>query len=471
MADTISNIFTFMVLAPLIFDCCVINIDESNYLKNIKKAYLWTNFFVFLLASWLLINFRTQETIFCNFGIVSLSINNISIYFVELTAFLFLLASAIALEENFASAKKSILYAAFIESTLLLFFATNNVYAFFIFFELASLPLLIFIHQTALVYGVFITSALSLFSAIYLTGITNISEITILLNYTFNLHEEKIIFTLFFITFIFKSVILPIYFWISDVEETVPQFLSVLLKGVIFNTGIYGIITVLQKIAPTMCANIHSTINVLSLGIMLFSMFFILRKLENKNNFFAGIFVFLMGLELLGAFSKNIYGISGAIFCLISFGISLPSLIFIVYLIRERNSEILELRRENSGFISLSAPTVFTIPLLAVTFFPLLPCFVGMFFIVYGQMVSSFTLALLLSLIIAVGSIFLLRHFAQYFLQNSTQYTIRLKKRHCGFLLFICCLLFTLEIFSSTITESVKSHVQKNLIPNRGIIL
>ena len=329
MTDIISNAFAFIVLAPIMLACCIFNIDENKFRKNLSQAYIWTEFFIFVIATGLVIAFQNCDVIYGTFLFIPLAINDISVYFSELVATLFLLSSLIAYDEPISNFKKNIIGLALLESTLFLFFNTNDIAAFFILLELISLPIIIFLKQTLIIYCMFIVSGFALFSMAYITGITNIYEISILLKYTFNMHEERIIFILFFLTFMFKSVVLPIYFWIKKITETIPIYLSVILYGVIFNTGTYGIITVLQKVSPMICYELQNTIYVFALGLIIYSMIFIFRKFEIEENAIPGIFIFLTAFELIGAFSQNIYGVTGTIFCSIFFGIALPTLMLI----------------------------------------------------------------------------------------------------------------------------------------------
>ena len=465
MTDIISNAFAFIVLAPIMLACCIFNIDENKFRKNLDHAYIWTESFIFLVATGLVISFQNCDMIYGTFLFVPLAINDISVYFSELVAILFLLSSLIAYNEPIADPKKNIIGLAFLESALFLFFNTNDIAAFFILLELISLPIITFLNQTIIVYCMFIVSGLALFSMAYITGITNIYEISILLKYTFNLHEERIIFVLFFSTFIFKSVVLPMYFWIKRITATIPTYLSIILYGVIFNTGTYGIITVLQKISPMICYEMQNIIYVFALGLIIYSMIFIFRKFEIEKNAIPGIFIFLTAFELIGAFSQNIYGVMGTIFCSIFFGVALPTLMLVNEILENKNREKFKLLTSNSSKKSASQALILIFPLAVLTFSPILPSFLGIFLVLYSCLIKNLVLSVLLSLVIAINTFHLFQYFSKYFLHEITSDLISVSKSQYACFILTCGIFSVLSFYSADLCDSIRLYLQNNLTP------
>jgi NADH-quinone oxidoreductase subunit M len=222
--------------------------------------------------------------------------------------------------------------------------------------------------------------------------------------------EQGILFWALFAAFAVKMPIFPFHTWQPDTYHTAPTPGTMLLSGIMLKMGIYGVIRWLIPVVPEGVERWGSSALILSvIGIVYASLLAIIQK--DLKRLIAYSSIAHVGLIAAGIFTLNKVGLQGAMIQMVSHGIIIVGLFYVIDIMISRTAtqEIAGL-----GGIRISAPlfnTAFIIILLGSVALPLTSGFVGEFLLINAVFQYHFVLGGLAALTMVFGAVYMLRSF------------------------------------------------------------
>ncbi|TAH38387.1 MAG: NADH-quinone oxidoreductase subunit M [Bacteroidetes bacterium] len=348
------------------------------------------------------------------------------------------------------------------QSALLGVFVSLDAFLFYVFWELALIP----IYLICLVWGgkdrVRITlkffiytlfgSLLMLVALIWLwTQTPGNHSFELSSFYALNIDpaNQTWLFWALFLAFAIKIPIFPFHTWQPDTYTDSPTAGTMLLSGIMLKMGIYGL---LRWMLPVIPEGVHEWSNIAILlcviGIVYASLIAWVQK--DFKRLIAYSSIAHVGLIAAGVFSLSFQGVHGSVFQMLSHGVNVVGLFFIADII-ERRTQTRDL--DALGGIRLVAPgfsTYFIIVLLASIALPLTNGFVGEFLLLNGLYQYSTPAAVLAGLTVIFGAVYMLNAYRKIVLGEaaaSTQSFTELNTNEKLVLIPIVVLIFWMGIY------------------------
>lgn len=235
-------------------------------------------------------------------------------------------------------------------------------------------------------------------------------------------HIQVPVFLAFFLAFAIKIPLFPFHSWQAETYNVSPIQGTMLMSGIMLKMGLYGIIRFLIPITP----DVVSGGSLIFLPLILFGVIYgaiIAIKQPNLKKLIAFASLSHVGIIALGLLSTNNYGIEGGIIQMFSHGVNIVGFFLCYYMIvkRTKTDEISKL-----GGIASVAPRfaiVFLIIVLANVALPLTNSFVGEFLILIGLFQFNKALAILAGLTIILGAVYMLKMYQQVMYGKTTEVT------------------------------------------------
>jgi NADH-quinone oxidoreductase subunit M len=352
-------------------------------------------------------------------------IDGISMLLVLLTTVLTPLIILSSFKQQYENATSFYGLILFMEMALVGVFAALDGFLFYIFWEMALVP----IYFICLRWGGVNRGAVTLKFFIYtLTG-SLIMLVGLLYLYfqtpgthSFNIHalyeagqslpaaEQGILFWALFLAFAVKMPVFPFHTWQPDTYHTAPTPGTMLLSGIMLKMGIYGVIRWLIPVVPEGIDRWGTTALTLSvIGIVYASFLAIIQK--DLKRLVAYSSIAHVGLISAGIFTMNRIGLQGAMIQMVSHGIVIVGLFYVIDIIISRTTthEISAL-----GGIRTSAPrfnSAFIIILLGSIALPLTSGFVGEFLLINAIFQYNYASGAFAALTMILGAVYMLRSF------------------------------------------------------------
>lgn len=222
--------------------------------------------------------------------------------------------------------------------------------------------------------------------------------------------HQGYVFWAMFIAFAVKMPVFPFHTWQPDTYTAAPTQGTMLLSGIMLKMGTYGVIRWILPVAPLgVNAWGHTAIVLSVIGIIYASCIAIVQK--DFKRLIAYSSIAHVGLISAGILSSNVQGVQGAMIQMISHGVNVVGLFFIVDLIQVRTGtrEIKSL-----GGIRLVDPkfaVLFLIVLLGSVALPLTNGFIGEFLLINGVYQYNAWIAAFAGLSVILGAVYMLRSY------------------------------------------------------------
>ncbi|MFN8257146.1 MAG: NADH-quinone oxidoreductase subunit M [Bacteroidales bacterium] len=406
-------IAVILILLPLFFLFVVFFLKNKNLARNISLVSSLLSLAVSLYA---FITFKTSEKI--NFyyqgsWVNSLGINfefgldGVSMLMILLVSIVVLMVIISTFSRNIFGAENFYGLVLLMQAALVGVFSSLDALLFYIFWEIALVP----IYFICLTWGsenrVKITlkffiytlsgSLFMLLAIIYLYTLTpephhfSLSEI-----YKLSLEPEQQywLFGAFFLALAIKIPVFPFHSWQPDTYSVAPNTGSMLLAGLMPKMGLFGIIRFIIPLCPVALEKFGFYAVSLSLVGLLYGAVIAIRQNDLKR-LIAFSSLSHVGLMAAALFSLNQVAISGSVIQMFAHGINVVGMFFIADVIMNRTetTKINEL-----GGIAKQAPrlaVLFMVVMLANIALPLTNGFVGEFLMLgglfsYNYMVAGF---------------------------------------------------------------------------------
>ncbi|HSS19237.1 MAG TPA: NADH-quinone oxidoreductase subunit M [Pyrinomonadaceae bacterium] len=201
---------------------------------------------------------------------------------------------------------------------------------------------------------------------------------------------EAFLFAAFAIAFCIKVPLWPLHTWLPDAHTEAPTAGSVILAGVLLKMGTYGLLRFNLALFPTVSREAAWLMITLAVIGIIYGALVAMVQPDVKR-LVAYSSVSHMGFVVLGIFSFTDLGMQGALYQMLSHGVSTGALfLFVGYIYERRHTRLI------SEFGGLSTPmpwfsTLFVIASLSSIGLPFLNGFVGEFLIMIGSWNSTAT--------------------------------------------------------------------------------
>jgi NADH-quinone oxidoreductase subunit M len=364
-------------------------------------------------------------------------IDGISLLLVLLTTLLTPLIVLSSFKNTYEKPQSFYCLVLFMQSALVGVFVALDGFLFYIFWEMALIP----IYFICLRWGGVNRGAVTLKFFIYTLAGSLVMLVGLIYLYyqtpgqhTFNIDAlyaagqalptaaQGLIFWAMFLAFAIKMPIFPFHTWQPDTYNVAPTQGTMLLSGIMLKMGIFGVIRWTLPLVPLGTKEWAPTAIILSvIGIVYASCLAIVQK--DLKRLIAYSSIAHVGLIAAGIFTLNKIGMQGAMIQMVSHGIVIVGLFYIIDIIIARTStqEIASL-----GGIRISAPiltTVFVIVMLGSVALPLTSGFVGEFLLINSVVQYNLWIGAIAGLTMILGAVYMLRSFQQTMLGESNSKT------------------------------------------------
>jgi NADH-quinone oxidoreductase subunit M len=222
--------------------------------------------------------------------------------------------------------------------------------------------------------------------------------------------HQGYVFWAMFIAFAVKMPVFPFHTWQPDTYTAAPTQGTMLLSGIMLKMGTYGVIRWILPIAPLgVDAWGHTAIILSVIGIIYASCIAIVQK--DFKRLIAYSSIAHVGLIAAGILAVNVQGVQGAMIQMLSHGVNVVGLFFIVDLIETRTGTR-ELK--SLGGIRNVDPkfaVLFLIVLLGSVALPLTNGFIGEFLLINGVYQYNAWIAAFAGLSVILGAVYMLRSY------------------------------------------------------------
>ncbi len=335
-----------------------------------------------------------------------LGVDGISLWLVLLTTFLtpLTLASPQAIGIRNIRVREFTAAVLILETGMIGAFLALDLFVFYVFWELMLIPMYFIIGiwggerrlyaSIKFVIYTLIGSLLMLVAILYLyaqfhavTG-TYSFDYTQLSHLTLPATPQLLCFAAFALAFAIKVPIFPLHTWLPDAHVEAPTGGSVILAGVLLKFGTYGFLRFALPLFPLAAAKAAPLLAILAvIGIVYGALMAYVQ--DDAKKLVAYSSVSHLGFVVLGIFSLNPTGVQGAIYQMLSHGITTGGLFFAVGWLYDRRHT-----RKLADFGGLWARTpVFAAFFLAIVLgsvgLPGLCGFVGEFLVLIGTFTAN----------------------------------------------------------------------------------
>jgi NADH-quinone oxidoreductase subunit M len=334
------------------------------------------------------------------------ALDGVSLWLVLLTTLLTPIAILISWKYIDRRVKEFHAFLLLLEVGLVVVFLELYMFLFYVFWEVSLVPMYFLIgiwgHERRIYAAVkfflftMTGSVLMLAGIIYLYSRAGTFDYVVIFNLLqsgrlhFDPAEGMALFLAFFVAFAIKVPLFPLHTWLPDAHVEAPTAGSVMLASVMLKMGTYGLLRYCLPLFPTAARESAPWVVTLAIvGIIYGALVAMVQP--NVKKLVAYSSLSHLGFVVLGLFSFTPQGLDGAVYQMLSHGISTGALFILVgYMYERRHS----LEIADYGGVATPAPwlsTVFMITMLASIGLPTLNNFVGEYLVLQGTAMENFT--------------------------------------------------------------------------------
>jgi NADH-quinone oxidoreductase subunit M len=420
------------------------------------------------------LNYAWIKSMGINFHV---GMDGISLLLVILTTFLvpIIILTSFSKQYKNPSAFYSLILA--MQFALIGVFVSLDGFLFYIFWELALIPIYFICllwggdDRARITFKFFVYTLAG--SLLMLAGLIYLYQFTP--NHTFDIKalyaagqsldvvHQGYVFWAMFMAFAIKMPVFPFHTWQPDTYTTAPTQGTMLLSGIMLKMGTYGVIRWLLPIAPLGVEHYaHLAITLAVIGILYASTIAIVQK--DFKRLIAYSSIAHVGLIAAGILAGNVQGVQGSMIQMVSHGVNVVGLFFIVDLIQTRtNTRDLHslggIRNVNPQFAVL-----FLIVLLGSVALPLTNGFIGEFLLLNGVYQYSAWMAAFAGISVILGAVYMLRSYQSIMLGETNALTssfAALTGNEKAVLVIICAAIIAFGVFPKPLLDIVEPSVIK----------
>jgi NADH-quinone oxidoreductase subunit M len=413
----------------------------------------------------------------------SVGIDGISLLMVLLTTFLVPLIILSSYKNEYSNPSSFYGLILLMQMALVGVFVANDGFLFYVFWELALIPIYFIcllwggenrglITFKFFVYTLF-GSLFMLVGLIYLYNHTNVEGLkSWAVNDLYNAgrglaeNQQSAVFWLIFIAFAIKMPIFPLHTWQPDTYVNAPTQGTMLLSGIMLKMGTFGMIKWLLPMVPLGLEKWGTTAMTLSIiGIVYASCIAIVQK--DYKRLIAYSSIAHVGLISAGILSATQQGLQGAVMQMLAHGVNVVGLFLIAdILLRHTGTREIDklggIRGMNGNFAVL-----FLIILLGSVALPLTNGFVGEFLLINGVYQYGSMFAMFAGLGVILGAVYMLRSYQSIMLGERTD-------NHSAFgplastdkmvLIIVCVVIVAFGIYPKPLNDLAEEGVKQIML-------
>jgi NADH-quinone oxidoreductase subunit M len=267
-------------------------------------------------------------------------------------------------------------------------FTSANLFVFFIFWDIGVIAMFFMINMLGsanrkaaatnfLIYEIFASSMLLLgimliyfFTPVHSFDISVITSSAALIP----AGKQSLIFIVLFLAFMINMPLFPMHFWLPDAHTEASTQGSMLLSGILTKFGAFGMLMLFAMLPISASYSVY--IAVLAAVSAFYAVFLLIHQTDIKR-IIAYSTIVEMGVIMLGISAGNAFGTYGAVFAMLSHGLTVALMFLLVGVIKhifgERNIFALK------GMVMKASYTtyIFIIGALAMIGFPLTSGFIA----------------------------------------------------------------------------------------------
>jgi NADH-quinone oxidoreductase subunit M len=404
-------ILSSLVLLPVVGAILLLLVrgDEEQSAPFARKIALIISLLVFAetLLLWSRFNAASGEFQFVErhawipaFGIeYFVGVDGISLLLLVLTGFLTPLALLGSWESVHKQTRAFCIFVLLLESAMIGVFISLDLFLFYIFWDAMLVPMYFLIgiwgyerRIYAAVKFILYTMAGSVLMLLAILGLAFIHytttgaysfDIQKLYAMTITPHQQFWFFLAFALAFAVKVPLFPFHTWLPDAHVEAPTAGSVILAGVMLKMGTYGLVRFAFPLFPEAAAYFAPALAVLAVVGIIYGALVAMVQPDMKK-LVAYSSVSHLGFVVLGIAAMNTQAVSGAVYQMLSHGVSTGGLFLIVGMLSDRRHT--RLIAEYGGLKKVMPHLVaaFLIITLASIGLPGLNGFIGEFLILLG---------------------------------------------------------------------------------------
>jgi NADH-quinone oxidoreductase subunit M len=410
-----------------------------------------------------------------------IGIDGISMLMVLLTTFLIPVIILSAFKTDYKNPNQFYALILAMQMALVGVFVSLDGFLFYVFWELALIPIYFICllwggnNRAKITFKFFIyTLAGSLFM---LAGLIYLYQHTAQGNRSFDIEvlyeagrslspvEQGFIFWAMFIAFAIKMPTFPFHTWQPDTYTVAPAQGTMLLSGIMLKMGTYGVIRWLIILVPVGVHNWSGVAITLSIiGVVYASCIAIVQK--DFKRLIAYSSIAHVGLIAAGILALNIQGVQGALIQMLSHGVNVVGMFFIVDIIQSRTktreiSALGGIRNVNPLFAVL-----FLIVLLGSVALPLTNGFIGEFLLLNGLFQYNQYMAAFAGLSVILGAVYMLRSYQSIMLGETNTITATfasLERSEKAVLIIICATIIVFGVYPKPLLDIAAPAVNQLL--------
>src|SRR3954464_7555681 len=383
--------------------------DEEQSAPAARRIALVVSTLVFAeaLLLWTRFNAASAEFQFVErhawipaFGIeYYVGVDGISLLLLVLTAFLTPLALLGSWESVHKQTKTFCMFVLLLESAMIGVFISLDLFLFYIFWDAMLVPMYFLIgiwgyerRIYAAIKFILYTMAGSVLMLLAILGLAFIHytstgaysfDILKLYAMTITPHQQFWFFLAFALAFAVKVPLFPFHTWLPDAHVEAPTAGSVILAGVMLKMGTYGLVRFAFPLFPAAAVFFAPVLATLAVVGIIYGALVAMVQPDMKK-LVAYSSVSHLGFVVLGIAAMNMQGVQGAVYQMLSHGISTGGLFLVVGMLSDRRHTRLIAEYGGLKKVTPHLVAVFLIVTLASIGLPGLNGFVGEFLILLG---------------------------------------------------------------------------------------
>jgi len=413
-----------------------------------------------------------------------IGIDGISLWLVLLVTFLTPLAVLASWRHIDSRVKEFFLFLLLLETGMIGVFVALDLFLFYVFWEVTLVPMYFLIgvwgHERR------IYAAMKFFLYTMAGSVLMLAAILWLYNSTgtfdfpamqaalargganLGASEQMLLFLAFFLAFAIKVPLFPLHTWLPDAHVEAPTAGSILLASVLLKMGAYGLLRFCLPLFPEASRDLAGPISVLAVVGILYGALVSLVQ-PNVKKLVAYSSVSHMGFVVLGIFSFTQMGADGAVYQMLSHGVTTGALFLLVGMLYERRHS---LEIAAYGGVATPAPwlaAAFLVTSLSSAGLPLLNNFVGEYLVLQGTAEADFRFAVAAAIGVILAAWYLLWLYQRVFLGDAgeevTAHVRDLTGREVAATVPLIVMMLWMGIYSKTFLPRISASTAKILEP------
>jgi NADH-quinone oxidoreductase subunit M len=402
----------------------------------------------------------------------SIGMDGISLLMVLLTTFLVPLIILSSFKHDYKNPHAFYALILFMQTGLIGVFVALDAFLFYFFWEVALIPIYFIaaiwggarripVTFKFFVYTIF-GSLFMLAAFVYLYFQTSgtdtsahSSSVTAFYQLALDSNTQSWIFWFLFLAFAIKMPVFPFHTWQPDTYTESPTQATMLLSGIMLKMGIYGVLRWLLPVVPLGVSQWVDLVLVLSIIGVVYGSIIAIRQHDLKR-LIAYSSIAHVGLISAGIFTLNEQGLQGGVIQMLSHGVNVVGLFFIIDIIFRRTNtrEISSLGgiTQNAKYLSI----FFMILLLGSVALPLTNGFVGEFLLLSSVFQYNYVFGAVAGLTIILAAVYMLRMFQGVMFGTKSEHThtfTDLTLNEKAVLIPLVIMVFWIGLFPNTFLE------------------